>query len=166
MNAKNIILTVVGVIAVFALVSLSTMGGLRGKHCYKKPGLGGKICQKAGFLMKNQKAIGLTDGQVKAIKSVASASKKRSIKQKAEIQLIKVDIKSKLHEDKINTKAINKLIDKKYAVKKQKAKDLVQAYATMKSVLTDEQLQKAKSIYGSKKCIKCCKPKISKKCRK
>jgi len=57
-----------------------------------------------------------------------------------------VDIKSKLGEDTIDTKSINKLIDQKYEMKKAKAKSLVEAYAAFQNILSDDQKKKLKGI--------------------
>jgi Spy/CpxP family protein refolding chaperone len=61
-----------------------------------------------------------------------------------------VDIKGSLCEDPIDKKSINKLIDKKYELKKAKAKALVDAYATFQAILTDDQKKKLKE--SSRKC--------------
>mgnify|MGYP000282824940 CR=1 FL=1 len=60
--------------------------------------------------------------------------------------MLKIDIKAKLWEDTIDKKGINKLIDKKYELKKEKAKALVDAYAQFKKILTEEQNKALKTI--------------------
>ncbi len=82
--------------------------------------------------------------------------KKDLIQRKAKIDLIVVDIKAQMWEDKINTKAINKLIDQKYELKKAKAKSLLQAYVSLKKILTDEQKERLKELF------KACKKKKAK----
>ena len=52
----------------------------------------------------------------------------------------------------IDTEAIDALIDKKYEIKKEKAKSMVGAYAELKGILTAEQKDKLKELY--KKCKK------------
>ncbi|MFH1877547.1 MAG: Spy/CpxP family protein refolding chaperone [Candidatus Omnitrophota bacterium] len=121
-----------------------------------KDDLAGKLMMKCGFLMKSQEEIGLSDEQIRKIKDIKMRVKKDLISKKAAIELLAVDIKSMLWEDKIDTKAIDKLIDQKYDIKKEKAKNLVAAYAELKSVLTDEQRAKAKKLWSDceKKCWK------------
>ena len=62
------------------------------------------------------------------------------------IYIIAIDIKSAMWEDTIDVNSTNALIDKKYDLKKEKAKALVAAYAELKSMLTDEQQKKLKSL--------------------
>ena len=57
-----------------------------------------------------------------------------------------------MHGEQIDTGAIDKLIDKKYDLKKEKAKSSVRAYASVKGLLTSEQKSKLKDLY--KKCKK------------
>ena len=74
------------------------------------------------------------------------------IRKKAEIDIVALDIKAAMRDEQINTGAIDKLIDRKYDLKKAKAKSLVGAYAAVNGILTDEQKSKLKSLW--KKCKK------------
>lgn len=118
--------------------------------CGKKeePGLDEKFYMKAGLIIKSQDELGLSDEQVKKVKDLKHATKKDLIMKEAEIEVIAVDIKAALWEDKIDLAAINGLIDKKYEIKKGKAKALVAAYATLKGLLTAEQLKSMKALYS------------------
>jgi Spy/CpxP family protein refolding chaperone len=60
--------------------------------------------------------------------------------------VLKIDIKAKLWEDTIDKKGINKLIDKKYEIKKEKAKALVDTYAQFNNILTEEQKKTLETI--------------------
>ncbi|GAG18917.1 unnamed protein product [marine sediment metagenome] len=120
------------------------------KGCYK--GLGKKFFFKTHMVLKNQDELGLSDKQVKEIKDLKMKTKKDLIRKKAEIDLVALDIKVAMHEEQIDTGAIDKLIDQKYDLKKEKAKSLVGAYAAVKGTLTDEQKSKLKSLW--KKCKK------------
>lgn len=119
---------------------------------HKEKGLDEKIFYKAHFLMKNQEELGLSDEQVEKIKDLKVDVKKDLIKKDAEIEILAVDIKAKLYEDKIDVKAINKLVDQKYEIKKEKAKTLVEKYAALKGMLSEEQMGKLKGLF--KKCEK------------
>ncbi|MFC1576484.1 Spy/CpxP family protein refolding chaperone [Candidatus Omnitrophota bacterium] len=123
--------------------------GAKGKSCYS---LEGKFCKKAKIMLSNKDELGLTDAQVKKVKELKVKTKKDLIKKKAEIDIVALDIKAQMWEDPIDTATINKLIDKKYNLKKEKAKSLVDAYATLKGLLTEEQKAKMKEVY--KKCKK------------
>jgi len=120
------------------------------KGCQK--GFESKVYKKAYYLLKNEDELDLTDEQVKKIKDLKIAVKKDLITRKAELDLIKIDIQTMLHEDKINLEEINKLIDKKYDLKKAKSKYLVEAYATLKNTLTEDQKKELKKLW--KKCSK------------
>ncbi len=119
-------------------------------------GLKNKVFFKAHLLLKNQEELGLSAEQIKKIKKIKIDIKKDLIQKKAKIDLIVVDIKAQIWEDKINTKAINKLIDRKYELKKAKAKSLLQAYVSLKKILTDEQKERLKQLF------KACKKKKAK----
>lgn len=123
-----------------------------GKKKGCKQGFEGKVCKKAYFLLKNEDELDLTDEQVKKIKDLKIAVKKDLITRKAELDLIKIDIQTMLHEDKVNLEEINKLIDKKYDLKKAKSKYLIETYTTLKNTLTEEQKKELKKLW--KKCDK------------
>jgi len=118
----------------------------REKSKNHKYGLDTKIFHKVRLALKNQEELGISDEQYEKLKTLKANTKKDLIKRKAEIDIIGVDIKSKLGEDTIDTKGINKLIDQKYELKKAKAKALVEAYAAFQNILTDDQKKKLKDI--------------------
>ena len=120
----------------------------------QKEGLEGKFCYKVKFMMKNKEELGLSDKQVAQIKDLKYSTKKELIKQNAEIDLAKLECESKLYEDKLDVAAMDQLIEKKYDLKKAKAKYLVSQYAKLKTVLTDDQMKKMKSMMGKCKCWK------------
>ena len=101
--------------------------------------LSSKLMKKAHCLIMNQEELGLSDEQVAQIKELKYSTKKALISKKAEIELVIVDAKRALWNDPIDVEAVNALVDKKYTLKKEKAKTLVAAYAKLQSVLTAEQ---------------------------
>ena len=109
-------------------------------------GLDNKFFKKIHLALKNNEELGLSDEQYEKLKTLKMNTKKDLIKRKAEIDIIGVDIKGKLWEDPIDKESINKLIDKKYELKKAKAKALVEAYATFQTILTDDQKKKLEEI--------------------
>ncbi|HDP16463.1 MAG TPA: hypothetical protein ENN16_01255 [Candidatus Omnitrophica bacterium] len=111
----------------------------------------GKFCQKVMLIVKNQEELGLSDVQVKEIKDLKMATKKDMIMKKAEIDVLALDIKAGLWEDEIDVTALNGLVDKKYEIKKEKAKSLIAAYASLKGMLTKEQQVKLKELKA--KCM-------------
>ena len=109
-------------------------------------GLQTKFFHKIHVVMNNQDELGITDEQCEKIKTLKMDTKKDLIRREAEIDIINVDIKSKLREDTIDTTSINKLIDQKYDLKKAKSKALVNAFASFKNILTDEQKEELSKI--------------------
>ena len=109
-------------------------------------GLDKKFFKKVRLALKNQEELGLSDEQCEKLKALKMNTKKDLIKRKAEIDIIEVDIKGNLYEDPIDKKSINKLIDKKYELKKAKAKALVEVYAAFQNIFTDDQKKKLKEI--------------------
>ena len=124
------------------------VGHKKSKGYYKESK--SKVESKAHMILKNRGELGLSDEQIKGVKELMLKSKKDSIKQKAEIEIIALDINSKKQDDTMDIEAINALIDKKYELKKEKAKSSVAAYIQLKSILTEEQQVKLKELY--KKC--------------
>jgi RNase H-fold protein (predicted Holliday junction resolvase) len=105
-----------------------------------------KILKKLHLAIENQDELKASDSQIKKIKELKIALKKDLIQRKAEIELIGVDIQSKLCTDDINEKEINRLIDRKYELKKAKTRSLVQALIGMKKILKGEQEEQLKDI--------------------
>lgn len=140
-------------VAVFVLSTLAftdsahAWGKWGRKKCESKWSMEEKVMNKAKFMMKYEDEVGLSEEQVEKIKEIKMDTKKDLIKKKAEIDVVKVDIKSMLYDDKIDLDAVNQLIDKKYDLKKSKSKMLVKAYADLKSIPTDEQMAKMKEIW-------------------
>jgi Spy/CpxP family protein refolding chaperone len=146
------------IIAFLALAALSTVAladdspmGRCTMMCahekmWSKMDLDDMLFFKIHFVLANAADIGLSDDQAEKIKALKYSVKKGLIKNDADIESIALDIKEELRKDVIDTNAVNGLIDKKYAVKAQKAKDLVGAYANLKTILTKEQIKKAKDL--------------------
>ena len=102
--------------------------------------------QKAMFIKSKAAELGLSDEQQDKIMTLKLNTKKAGIKYDADVETLALDIKSELMKDSIDLKTVNSLIDKKYAVKAQKAKDLVAACADLQNILTKEQKDKLKTM--------------------
>jgi hypothetical protein len=121
------------------------MGGMKMKQ--HKEGLEGKFCSKVKFMLSNHEELELTDKQIDAVKALKFKVKRDLIKTDAEIDMAKVEMKAEMWEEKYDLTALDKIIDRKYDLKKQKAKYLVKAISDLKSILTDDQMKKAKSMW-------------------
>jgi Spy/CpxP family protein refolding chaperone len=125
--------------------------GMGKKADMEQQGLDEKIFHKAKMMFLFQKELGLSDKQVDKIKGLKYSVKKSLIEQDAQIDLIKVDIKQELWQPKIDVKKINKLVDKKYDLKRERAKYLVKSYADLKDILNKDQKEKLMDMYIEKK---------------
>ena len=123
----------------------------KGEHgSWGKQNVEGLFFHKAHFLLKSQEQLGLSDEQVKAIKDLKVETKKNDIRQDAEIKALDMDIFSKLGEEKIDTAAVQKLIDQKYDAKKATAQSFVDAYAKLMNTLNDKQREALKALKKEK----------------
>ena len=117
---------------------------------YQSWDLKGKFSHKAYFMLDNQDELGLSEKQVQSIKDLKISVKKDMIRQEAEIEVIGIDLRSKLHGNPVDVNGTNDLVDKKYELKKTKTKGLVEAFAKLKSTLTQEQYDQLKDLYKQK----------------
>jgi len=153
-----IFLLVLSLVIYLPLMALAQPCAKKSQHgC----GLEKKIFCKLHFALANQEKLDLSDDQVAKIRELKMSLKKDLIKRDAEIDVISVDIKSKLREDKIDKESIGKLIDQKYELKKEKAKALIDACAGLKNILSVEQNKKLCNI----KCQNMCQGKCQSKCQ-
>ena len=124
-------------------------------HCSKGGGydqgdLKSKFFMKAYYILKNAEELGLSEQQQADIKNLKYDVKKDMIQRYADIEVVAIDIKRLLMEKQINTEQVNTLIDQKYELKKEKAKALVAAMATLKQTLSDEQYEQLKALKSGK----------------
>jgi hypothetical protein len=106
-----------------------------------------KFMKKAHFFLDNQSEIGLTDEQVTKINTLKMDMKKTMIRNMAEHEIFMLDMKSKLSEPALDVEGINAMIDQSMAGMAAGAKGTVAALAELKSVLTEDQMTKAKEIW-------------------
>ncbi len=151
MNKKTVIALFLAIALLLNVTGFEALafGGEKG---HSKKGLEKKFFCKAYMILKNQDELGLSDKQAEKIKGLKIETKKDLIRKNAEIDIIALDIKAAMYGEQIDTGAIDKLIDRKYDLKKEKAKSLVGAYAAVKGTLTGDQKDKLKTLW--KKCKK------------
>jgi Spy/CpxP family protein refolding chaperone len=157
-DMRKVIAVLIGLIFV---VGVSSLGYCRGdyKKSHADIKFEDKISMKMHAIMMNKEELKLSDKQISKIKTLKIETKKALIMKNAQIEVLAVDIKSGLWSDKIDVKNINKLIDKKYNIKKEKAKVLVSVCARIKKILSKEQVESLKEIIkakfkGQKECHK------------
>lgn len=142
--------TLMSLVVCFTVISLSS-GMVLGKG--KGKDLGDKIFKKMHIALKEKAELGLSDAQLEKIIDLKVSAKKDYTMKKAEIKNTKLDLKVQLMKDEIDIRKVNSLIDKKYDIKAQKAKALIEAYVELKDVLSEKQMDQLKEIY-KKKCSK------------
>lgn len=124
-------------------------GGSHGGH-WGKDDLKSKFFYKAKFILSHAEELGLSEEQKTGIEDLKYTAKKELIRQNADVEILALDIKRLLKERAINTEEVNKLIDQKYELKKEKAKYLVGVMAQLKQSLSDDQYQQMKDLKSGK----------------
>ena len=104
--------------------------------------LGEKFFHMAHTILENKCELELSEVNIRKIKDLKINTKKSLIKSTAEVETIAVDIMAKICEDSADISQIHKLLDKKFAIKKESVKELVSAYLNLKKLLTKDQLCK------------------------
>ncbi len=125
------------------------MSGCKMMHKMDKMGPEEKFYQKAFFLLSNADEIGLTDDQAEKIRALKLKVKKSLIMEDAQIETLALDISDALAADQADTKKIDSLVDKKYELKKQRTKEIIQGYLDLRSILTKDQQEKLKKMQPS-----------------
>ncbi|MFH0763338.1 MAG: Spy/CpxP family protein refolding chaperone [Candidatus Omnitrophota bacterium] len=152
MNRKFMGAAAVVFALIFGILAVGAYAGDYGKTKGDRYDLEGKFSKKAEFLLKNQEELKLSDEQAAKIKDLELNTQKEIISKDAQLEIAGLDLQSSLGKDAVNTDEVNKLIDKKYDLKKEKDKSLVNAYAALNNILTEEQKEKIKGLW--KKCKK------------
>jgi Spy/CpxP family protein refolding chaperone len=96
----------------------------------------------ARMLLRMKDRIGLTDDQVKKIEKMHDRYMEANIKIKADLQIKELKFKSYLKEDNINRKKMEKMIRDIAQVKTDMQVDHMNYLLDLKTLLTNEQLQK------------------------
>ena len=108
-----------------------------------------KFFHFAHLALENHEELGLSEDAVKKIRELKIGTKKSLIRNRAEVELLMVDIISSLYQDKPDITVINKLIDKKFDIKKAGMKKLIAAFVGIKKLLSKEQIKQIKAICKS-----------------
>ena len=117
---------------------------MHNKCCFKE-----KFFHFAHSILENYEELGLTDEDAKKVRELKIGTKKSLIRNKAEVELLMVDIISSLYAAKPEISEINKLIDKKFDIKKAGMKKLITSFVGLKKLLSKEQMKQVKAICKS-----------------
>ncbi len=102
-------------------------------------------------VLENHEELGISRSDKKKFVDLKINTKKEMIRNKCEIKLLAVDLMPKLWERPMDLTEINKIIDKKYDLKKKNMKMLVQALSSFKKLLSEDQMRKLKRICREQK---------------
>ena len=120
-----------------------------GQEEYQCP-ITAKLMQKAEFYLDNAEAIGLSDAQVQQIKGIKREAQKDYVRQKAEMQVLFLDVDAKLAETPVDVTTLNVMADSASAGMAKAMKGVVEQFAALKTVLTEEQVKQAKAVWKQK----------------
>jgi hypothetical protein len=102
---------------------------------------------------EDQDELKISDSDLKKIMELKVKTKKESIHDKAEIETLGVDIFAALWDEKADTAAINKIIDKKFELKRESMKRLAGSFFALKNLFTKEQMKTLKELCRRQKCF-------------
>jgi hypothetical protein len=106
-----------------------------------------QFMDKAKFYLENAEEIGLTDEQISTIKALKLEAKKMHIRQEAEMKVFMLEVKAKMAEPKVDAAALGTMVDQASAGMAAASKALIEHYAKLKAVLSEEQAKQAKAIW-------------------
>ena len=109
-----------------------------------------KFMKKSSFLLANKDEIGLSEEQVRTVKELKLAVDKIVVAQGANMQLFALDADAKLSQDTVDVEGLNAMVDEGMKGMAADVKQIIDAYAKLKAVLTPDQMAKAKGIWKSK----------------
>lgn len=102
---------------------------------------------KSHMMLRHEEALGLSEEQTERIQVIMAETRKRLIRDEAEIDVLHVDLMRELRKPTIDVQMARSVLDKQYEVKKGKAVALVQSLADLKATLTPEQYATLKELY-------------------
>jgi hypothetical protein len=105
-----------------------------------------KVCKKACWMMAHKEDLALTDDQMSKIKVIEMDAQKSSIRGMAEMKVFGLELESHMSQSPVNVEAIESMIDSGMAGMATSAKAAVKAYAELQTILTDDQITKAKEL--------------------
>lgn len=113
--------------------------------------LGEKFFHFAHTILENREEIGLAEDDARKIRELKIKTKKDLILDTAGIEVAGVDILSRLWDEKVDLAEVEKLVDKKFDLKRESMKKLIRAFVTVKKILSRDQLKKLKSFCRAEK---------------
>ena len=103
------------------------------------------------FFLGMKDKLGLSKEQVSKLSALKNESKKQTIRIKADLEILRIELQDLLHQDKVDVKAVDGKIEKMGELQTKMHKAHVHAKLDAKSILTPEQLMKHHEMKGKKK---------------
>ena len=124
------------------------MPGMRHKmKAMDKMSFEDRFYNKAIFILMRSEEIKLTAEQKDKISSLKHKIMRSMTLKEAEVEVLAMDIMEALKADKVDMSAVNKLIDQKYDLKRQQAKEIAGACNDLRAILTKDQQDKVKDMW-------------------
>lgn len=148
------------VILALALASYASSQECR-RHMMGGPGKGPEMMKPGGgpgghgFFIGMKKELGLSDAQVEKLKSIRVRNEKKAIQDRADVEIMELELRELMSEDDVDVKAVDRKIDQIAAQRAKMQKNRIHAMLEAKKVLKPEQREKLKELRGRrmKKCI-------------
>ena len=111
-------------------------------RCFNK-----QFFKLTGAILWNSKEVGISDEVFEKIKELKIRTKKNLIRTSAEKESMMIDIIAALWDRNTDITKVHEMIDKKYELKRQGMRELASGWFSLKTMLTQEQMEKAWKFY-------------------
>ncbi len=152
MKTRTLIVGGCAVFLVWAVCLTAAYADYGGDKTKRAGGLEQKFSMMAHCIVSQGEELGLSEEKTAAVKNLKLETKKQLIQQNAQIEIVALDLKAKLHEKPVNVQAVNALVEQSYDLQKAKDKALVEAIAKLDGMLTKDQTEKLHKLW--KTCAK------------
>lgn len=105
-----------------------------------------KLLMQAHEALEHSKELGLSAEQINTIRGIKLEAKKANIRMMADMQIMELDMKSKLMADDFDAEGMKKMIDSMAAGMPEGGKKAIDWYAKFRSTLKADQWQKLKEL--------------------
>jgi len=118
-----------------------------GQHCCKQdeghPG--------GGFFLRLRQQLGLSEDQVAKLSALKSETAKQAIRTKADVEILRIELRELMHKDNVDVKAVDAKINKIGDLQTALRRAEVHARLEARNVLTEEQLKKLHELKGKRR---------------
>ncbi len=105
---------------------------------------------KSEFLVKNGQELGFDKEMINKIRDIKTNLKKEDLRNKAEIDIVHLEMRNELEKGKSNGIKVPSLIDKEYELKKKMGKEAYNSLTELDKMLNPEQKESAQALFKKK----------------